>query len=478
MTTTPTHPSTIPSLGRGSRLLIGLLGVALAVSTVALACPPGRGHHRGPAIDPDCAGQRLGAVRWQVRASHPAVGYDQTARVLVEVRLRAERVRSGVRRPIGIAIVLDRSGSMRGSKWTDAVEAARAAVRRLERGDVVSLVSYANDVRVDWPAQRFNPDQRDALMRVLDRMEPTGATFLEGGLRRGAEELARHVDRERPLRVLLVSDGNANVGAQSGHALQQIARTFNRDGVMVSTIGLGVDYNEDLMTAVADGGSGSYHYIRDSERLGETFQSEIERMLAVAARRITARIQPIDGVRVTRVLGYPSEPLGDGGVEIPLGELASEGERSLLVELEVRCDRRGRRSLAHVELALLDAEGERLHGHADLDVEATDDPRRVERERDMEVVGRHEEYRLSSEMRESAEMVSRGQGAEAQQRLRAAAARAKDAAAKGGSKALADAAGEAERRAEQAPKAAAAPSSEREDFKKATKARAYEMDKR
>lgn len=460
----------------GRLALVATLVVAFA--SVVWACPPGRGTYRGGHAEPDCHGQRLGAVRWDVRSSHPAVAYDRGSRVLVEVRLRADKIRAAARRPVAVALVLDRSGSMRGRKWQDAVDAARAAVRRLERGDVLTIVSYATDVRVDWEARRYEPRDQDEILRIIDRMEPGGSTYLEGGLRRAAEQIGRYADGERPTRIVLVSDGNANVGVQSPQGLQQIARNVGQQGVIVSTVGLGLDYNEDLMTALADGGSGSYYYVRDSDRLAETFRTELDRMMASAARRIAVRIQPAQGVHVLRVLGYPHESVGDGGIEVPLGELSSEGERSLLVELDVRCDARGRRRLATVELELYDVSGERLLGIADVDVDATDDMRRVESERDMEVVGRHEEHRLADEMRESAEMVSRGEGGAAQQRLRAAAQRAREVARKGGSKALAKAADEAESRAEAAPSAAAGPSDAREDYKKSMKAKAYDYQKR
>jgi Ca-activated chloride channel family protein len=463
--------------GRRGLSLAAALIALVALPALAAACPPGRGDHRRPHALPDCRGGRVGPVQWEVRSSHPAVHWRGSGRVLVEVRLRADRLPAAARQPIAVALVLDRSGSMQGRKWEDAAEAARAAIRRLEPGDIVTLVSYASDVSVDWPARVFERRHERELLAAIDRMRPTGSTYLEGGLRRGAEQLARAERGERPTRVLLVSDGNANVGVQSGEGLLRIARKLAADGVQTTTIGLGTDYNEDTMTAIADGGAGSYFYVRDAHRLGEAFGTELERMLTTAARQTRLRLQPAAGVRIAGVLGYAHEPTGDGGVEIPLGDLASDSERSVLVELEVRCDGRGRQRLASVELAFRDREGETRRGYADLDVEATDDPRRVERERDLGVLGRHEEHKLAEEMRASAERVRRGEGAAARQRLQAAAKRAREVARKSGSAGLGRAADEADRRAEAAPAAAQRPAQEREHYKKSLKARAYQMSK-
>lgn len=459
-----------------STLLSTLLALAaLVVPASALGCPPGRGHHRGH--EGDCQGNRVGDVRWEIRSSHPLMDWRGPGRVLVEVQVRADRLAAAKRRPIATAIVLDRSGSMRGSKWSDAAEAARAAIRRLEPGDIVSVVSYASDVRVDWPARRFERRDRDDLMRVIDRMQPTGSTYLEGGLRRAAEQLRDIKRGDRPTRILLVSDGNANVGVQSGDGLSRIARGYAADGIVTTTIGLGTDYNEDTMTAVADGGNGSYYYVRESERLAETFSTEIERMMATAARRVSVRVRPGAGVRVRRALGYVTEPFGDGGVEIPLGDLASGAERSVLLELELRCDRRGRQRLAGIELGFEDRDGEPRHDHADVDVDVVEDHRRVERERDQRVLGRYEEHKLAEEMKESAELVQRGKGEEARLRLQAASQRAREMAKRSGNKSLEQAADEAEERADAAPAASQQAAPAREHYKKSMKARAYHMAK-
>lgn len=117
----PTHvPETRPVRSLGSGLAQGLrapLGRILTVVTLTLAfasvvwaCPPGRGSVRGNRAEPDCHGQRLGAVRWEVRSSHPAVAYNRSGRVLVEVRLRADKIRAAARRPVAVA---PRSGSFR-----------------------------------------------------------------------------------------------------------------------------------------------------------------------------------------------------------------------------------------------------------------------------------------------------------------------------------------------------------------------------
>lgn len=467
-------PTPRPLLPQPRRRWLPFL-VALLAPGLAFACPPGHGRHRDHGGD--CQGAQVGPLRWEVRSSHPLMNWRGPGRVLIEVKVRADRLRAAKRRPIAMAIVLDRSGSMRGSKWRDAAEAARAAIRRLEPGDIISIVSYASDVHVDWPARSFSPAQRDDLLRVIDRMEPTGSTYLEGGLRRAAEQLQRARRGDRPTRILLVSDGNANVGVQSGDGLSRIARRFAADGIVTTTIGLGLDYNEDTMTAVADGGNGSYYYVRDSERLADTFGTELERMMTTAARRVALRVRPSSGVRVREVLGYVSEPFGDGGVEIPLGDLASGAERSVLLSLELRCDRQGRQRLADLEIGFEDRSGETLHDHADVDVDVVDDPRRVERERDQEVLGRYEEHHLAEEMKQSAEMVKRGEGVQAQRRLRAASQRAKDFARRSGNKALSKAADEAEDQAEAAPAAAARPEPAREHYKKSMKARAYQMKK-
>ncbi|GEM_PF-3297351 len=453
-----------------------LLVPIIVVSTVD-ACPRSHGHYKGGHTTGNCNGRRVGPVTWLVRSSHPLVHRGERHRTFVEVHLRGNRVKNVRRRPLNVALVLDRSGSMRGAKMADAREAALRMVRQLEPGDVVSVVSYSDNVRVDWPAKVFSLRDEKRLLNVIRRLRAGGSTFLEGGMRAGAQQAARFMDDRRVTRVLLMSDGNANVGVRSGRALGNIARRIARDGMSTATIGLGLDYNEDTMTAIADGGAGSYYYVRRSRDLAGTIKDELRSMMATAARRIVVRLRTRPGVRVRQVHGYDAER-GQRGISIPVPDLPEHGERSILVELDVRSSqarRYDRRPIIDVQLSFADIKGRRWSTASRIDVHATDDRRQAEQERDWAVLKRWEEHRIARAMADSARLVAEGRGREAKERIQRAVRDAEKVQRFAKDEKLDGVLKAARRRAAAAPAASTADRSAREHYKKSIKAQAYSL---
>ena len=451
--------------------------VPLITVSVADACQHHARYRPGPGYTSGtCDGQRVGPLTWVVRTSHPLVHTGRRHPSHMEVFLRGHEVKQVRRRPLNVSLVLDRSGSMRGRKMADAKEAARRMVRLLEPGDVVSVISYSDDVRVDWPARRFVVRDEARLLRVIDRLRAGGSTFLEGGMRAGAEQVEKYLDDRRVSRVVLVSDGNANVGVRSGRALENIARRIASAGIATTTVGLGLDYNEDTMTAIADGGSGNYYYVRESEALGSTFRDELRAMMATAARRIMVRIRPRKGVRVIAVHGYEAERDGDD-LLVPLPDLGERAERSLLVELSVPAHVHGSSRLADVQLQFSDLHGRRYAAASEVDYVVTDDRDAVQKARDYTVLKRVEEMRIARALKDSAQLVEQGRGKEAQERIQMAVDEAEKVQSKAKDKRLGSYLKQARRRAQAAPAAAKADRGARENYKKRSKAAAFGMAK-
>jgi len=453
------------------------LGVPLLAVSIADACPQSYSRYTGGAPAKDCRGQRVGPLTFSVRTSNPLLPRGDRMTTHMEVRLRAHAVGKVRRRPLNVALVLDRSGSMRGAKMRDAKEAARKMVRLLEPGDVISVISYSDTVRVDWPAKPYRIRDHRRILSTIDRMNANGSTFLEGGMREGAKQVRGWMGGNRITRVLLVSDGNANVGVRGGRALGHIARRLLHKGVATTTIGLGLDYNEDTMTAIADGGAGSYFYVRESRELESTFRDELRRMMATAARNVMVRIRPGDGVQVRTVHGYDAERGNGGAVIIPLADLSEHAERGVLIELSVPTRAYGTRRLARVDVAFADTDGRRFEATGELEVLTTDDKVRIRDAQDWTVLKRVQELRLARAMKDSAELVARGKAAEAQKRLDGVLKNADSVQRRVKDKRLGEALKKARQRYQQAPAAAAAGRSTRENYKKRAKAEAFSMSK-
>lgn len=238
----------------------------------------------------------------------------------------------GRRAPVNVAIVLDRSGSMSGAKLEHAKQAAIAAVERLSAQDIVSVVAYDNQVRTLVPATRAT-DRRE-IARAIRGLAPGGSTALYAGVSRGAHEVRKFLSAERVNRVILLSDGLANVGPSSPELLADLGASLAKEGVTVSTVGLGLDYNEDLMTRLARSGEGNHAFVESPERLAAIFDREFGELLSMVARDVEVEIECPRGVRPIRLLGREGEIAGQK-VFARLGQLGARQERYVLLEAEV-----------------------------------------------------------------------------------------------------------------------------------------------
>jgi Ca-activated chloride channel family protein len=229
------------------------------------------------------------------------VPYGKSRELVIKIDIDSEKGKATRRLPLNIAVALDRSGSMSGAKIEKARQAACALVDQLGPEDTFSLVAYDNDVDVLIPAQHI--EEKAEIKRKIERIRPGGSTALYAGVEEGAKQLKRYFDTKNINRVILLSDGLANVGPSSTADLRDLGRRLSGKGLSVSTIGLGDDYNEDLMTALAVSSDANYYYVQDVEKLQQVFQKELGELMAVTARNIRIRIVLPKGVEPIGLIG-------------------------------------------------------------------------------------------------------------------------------------------------------------------------------
>lgn len=252
-------------------------------------------------------------------------------RVYVQVAVTGAPQEGG-RAPVNTAIVLDRSGSMSGEKLEHAKLAAIAALDRLSPDDIVAVVAYESNVQVLVPATRAS-DRRE-IARAIRALGPGGSTALYAGVSRGAHEVRKFLAANRINRVILLSDGLANVGPSSPEVLAQLGASLAKEGISVSTVGLGLDYNEDLMTRLARASDGNHAFVERPELLASIFDREFGELLSIVAKDVEVEIDCPAGVRPVRVLGRDAEIAGRK-VFVRLGQLSARQERYVLLEAEV-----------------------------------------------------------------------------------------------------------------------------------------------
>ena len=274
-------------------------------------------------------------IQLDVALAHPTMhigehgkGENHLRIALKGFDLPAEKERMSV----NVAIVIDKSGSMQGEKIKQAKAAAVAAIDRLRDNDIVSIVTYDSAVEVVLPATKASDRQR--IQEQIRAIQAGGNTALYAGVKKGAQEIKKFLDDKRVNRVILLSDGLANVGPSSPSELEELGQKLIEQGISVSTMGLGLGYNEDLMSRLALASSGSHVFIEDAENLVQVFQNEFDDVLSVVAQRLTIDVTLAEGVRPVKVLNYPADIEGQR-VHIDLGQLYSGQERYFVLEVEI-----------------------------------------------------------------------------------------------------------------------------------------------
>ncbi len=243
--------------------------------------------------------------------------------------------REGARAPINVAIVLDRSGSMQGDKIQQAREAAIGALDMLNANDIVSIIAYDSDVNVLVPATKLT--DKEQVANIIRAIQPGGNTALFGGVSKGAAEVRKFMDDKHVNRVILLSDGLANVGPSAPGELGDLGASMKKENISVSTLGLGLGYNEDLMVALAGKSGGNHQFIENTSELAGIFRREFDDVLSVVAQSVDVKIDIPEGIRPVRVLGNAADINGQS-VITRLSQVYSDQQKHVVVEVEIPAD--------------------------------------------------------------------------------------------------------------------------------------------
>jgi Ca-activated chloride channel family protein len=275
-----------------------------------------------------------------VRLEHSLLAIEMEQTVHAMLDLEAPSAPRTDRTPLDIALVLDRSGSMAGAKL-DAVKLSAAyLIRRLGTEDRVALITYDDEVEL---VTALGAVEKEELLDLVDAIGSGGGTNLSGGWLKAVEALLAGPERSAPgddhraaiRRVLLLTDGQANVGIMDADTLVCMAGNAATDGITTTTIGFGDDFDEDLLTGIAAAGRGNAHYVADPDRTPGVFADEFQGLVSLVAQNVAVEIHPSDHVATVGVVnGYPQVSV-PGGVQVQLGDAHAEERRRVVFELTV-----------------------------------------------------------------------------------------------------------------------------------------------
>ncbi len=325
-------------------------------------------------------------VLFETSISHPSLLGGESQRTFIKVDLTGFKLeRETQKTPVNVAIVLDKSGSMNGEKMQQAKNAAIEAINRLSAGDVVSVITYDNTARILVPATEVT--DKAALHRKIKSIHADGGTALHAGVVEGANQLREFLSDNRVNRVILLSDGQANKGPDTPEALGELGSSLINDGISVSTIGLGLGYNEDLMVQLALQSDGNHHFVENPDFLASMFNQEFGDVLSVVAQDVNVSIKLEDGFRPIGVMGREANIDGQR-VEVALNQLYSEQEKYIMLEIETSDKRRsGSQQVAQVDLSYANMVTDSRERFSDAIIaEFTDSAQQVEESIDKETI--------------------------------------------------------------------------------------------
>lgn len=264
----------------------------------------------------------------------------------------AKKIVKNVKRlPLNIVVVLDKSGSMSSAgKMSNAKEAITFIIKNLTGEDTFSLVAY--DSHVSTIVEPVKVENKSVLIDKIFQISPGGSTNLSGGMLEGYNLAEKNYKSNQINRVLLISDGLANVGITDPFQLQKIAKERS-EKISTSTFGVGKYFNEKLMTNIAEYGNANYYYIDQSDKIPNIFSKELSGLLAVAAQNCSIDIIPGNGVSVKKVYGFKFDRNGDG-IKIKLGDLISQEKKICLIEFVIP-ERKNNLSVGNISLEYDDA---------------------------------------------------------------------------------------------------------------------------
>jgi Ca-activated chloride channel family protein len=323
------------------------------------------------------------------------------------LEVKAHAPKENHRVPVNVALVIDRSGSMRGQKLEDAKRAAREFVQRLTSVDRLALIHYGTTVTT-FPSTLVTDEARTQMLAFVYSIEDDGSTNISGALEAAADQLRPYVGEFRVSRAVLMSDGQPTSGLVREEELTALARRLRTDGIAVSALGVGGDFNENLMQGIADQGGGFSGFL-DSSQLAEVFTRELEQATRTVARSVELRLELPPQVTNAEVMGIQATREGRI-VRVPLYDMAGGQSARLVVKLTLETQPSEQPlELLSARLSYMDVEQDRpAEARVALSARSTEDATVVRANLDKEVRVHAVRALGSEQLRAAAEEMKKG----------------------------------------------------------------------
>jgi Ca-activated chloride channel family protein len=286
-------------------------------------------------------------------------------------------------------------------------------VRRLRDGDRVSIITYNTSAQTLVPMTTVDASSRDGVVAQLSSVTPSGDTCISCALEAGMDALRGQSGIQR---MLLLSDGEATAGVRDVPGFRNIASRARDMGCTISSVGVDVDYNEQIMSAIAIEANGRHYFVENDAGLPAIFDQELESLVRTVATNSEMRIDLAPGVQLVSVMDRAFRREGNT-IVVPMGTFTAADNKTVLAKLRVPRGADGSRAIANVKLSFDDlVSGQRGESHGALKATMSSDPSQAS-ELDPLVAGRVERAETAAALREANKLFVSGSAAEARARL-------------------------------------------------------------
>ena len=266
--------------------------------------------------------------------SHSPIALNQPTNLDVVISFKGELPKQAKSRvPLNLSLVLDRSGSMGGQPLRYAIQAAQKLVEYLTPEDFLSVVIYDDQPETIVPSQAVV--DRASIQKQIGRIRAGGLTNLSGGWLMGCNRVVEQQSTQRVNRVLLLTDGQANMGITEPNILIKTAQDWAEKRIVTTTLGFGTSFNEDLLIGMANAAGGNFYYIQTPEEAEDVFAIELESLVSVVAQNLTVTLQPEASVQIPRILNNYSSQKQGNDLEVFLGDVYQIEPKPLALELSL-----------------------------------------------------------------------------------------------------------------------------------------------
>lgn len=290
-------------------------------------------------------------IELSLNSEFPSYPRDASTEVAYfNCNLRAPMCPDSDRKPVDIVVVLDRSGSMSGSKLDLCKKTIQFLMGELSALDRLGLITYDSQVKTEFPLMRMDEKGKEQTERILKTIHPGSTTNLSGGLMAGIQEVQKparkggfwsrkdETEEPNPVRsVLILTDGLANNGVTSVPKIVQLVKGSLEPNVNIFTFGYGSDHNEDMLREISEVGGGVYYFVQNVDGVSQAFADCLGGLLSVVAQNIKMECFGKNGCKIQAIKTRKAMNaiVPEEHYEIEMGDIYGEEERDVLIEVSM-----------------------------------------------------------------------------------------------------------------------------------------------